>query len=89
MVPIEVGRQSCSLGCNQQSAGSWSPVNLTSKTRSEGKALAGKGYSNVNLLTLKGLRHQFISLELEEIMAFLQQVLHGSELPRSVPERPA
>ncbi|CAE7656973.1 NEK3 [Symbiodinium microadriaticum] len=39
------------------------------------KSLASKGYSKVNLVTVKGLRHQLIAAELEEIFEFLRQVL--------------
>eukprot|EP00439_Symbiodinium_sp_Y106_P060174 s1143_g8.t2 len=39
------------------------------------RSLASKGYSKVNLVTVKGLRHQLIAAELEEIFEFLRQVL--------------
>jgi len=39
------------------------------------RSLASKGYSKVNLVTVKGLRHQLIAAELEEIFEFLRQHL--------------
>ncbi|CAJ1409113.1 unnamed protein product [Effrenium voratum] len=38
-------------------------------------ALTKAGYKNVNLVTFKGLRHQFITMQFQDIMDFLHQVI--------------
>ncbi|CAE7574579.1 Lypla2 [Symbiodinium natans] len=46
------------------------------------RSLASKGYNKVNLVTFKGLRHQLIAIELDEITEFVRQVLpHSSADP--------
>ena len=83
MVPIAVARRSCNSCCFWHvRAGDVSEYAVlvyegVSMRRSPclGKSLASKGYSKVNLVTVKGLRHQLIAAELEEIFEFLRQVL--------------
>ncbi|CAE7727281.1 LYPLA2 [Symbiodinium pilosum] len=51
------------------------------------KSLAMRGYSKVNLVTFKGLRHQLISHVLEETLEFVKQLLPccSAELAAAVP----
>ena len=80
MVPIAVARRSCNSCCfwyvrSDEFAMPVYGAFLTRHSPCLGRSLASKGYSKVNLVTVKGLRHQLIAAELEEIFEFLRQVL--------------